>query len=154
MTKQLLLALANRTLNKRLASAHLSEATVVATDNGLTTPLLEFPGLTELDEGWPPAMGRVPWSNAPPSRTVEAESTTSQGLPAVGPVQLSAGELELLSLLPARMTYGQLAAHLGVSVNTLKTRLQRLYRKLGVTRSYDAVAAGRRRGLIRPAADR
>lgn len=154
VTKQLLLALANRTLNKRLASAHLSEATVVATDNGLTTPLLEFPGLAELDDEWPPAMGRVPWSNAPPSRTAEAESTTSQGLPAVGPVQLSAGELEILSLLPARMTYGQLAAHLGVSVNTLKTRLQRLYRKLGVTRSYDAVAAGRRRGLIRPAADR
>jgi len=61
---------------------------------------------------------------------------------------LSAGELALLTLLPERMTYGQLAEQLDVSVNTLKTRLQRLYRKLGVGKRDEAIAEARRLGII------
>jgi LuxR family maltose regulon positive regulatory protein len=61
---------------------------------------------------------------------------------------LSAGEIELLTLLPGRDSNAEIATRLGVSVNTVKTRLQRLYRKLGADGRDDAIAVARRRGLL------
>lgn len=56
-------------------------------------------------------------------------------------VRLSPGELELLRLLPTRRGNAELAAELGVSINTVKTRLRRLFAKLEV---HDRDAAVRR----------
>lgn len=61
---------------------------------------------------------------------------------------LSAGELELLRLLPTRDKNGDIAARLGISVNTVKTRLRRLYKKLDVGNRDDAIATARSRGLL------
>ena len=50
----------------------------------------------------------------------------------VPPIRLSPGEGELLELLSHGGSTVDAAAALGVSVNTVKTRLRRLYAKLGV----------------------
>jgi DNA-binding NarL/FixJ family response regulator len=51
---------------------------------------------------------------------------------------LSPGELDLLERIRTETVNRDLAAELGISVNTLKTRLRRLYAKLGV---HDRAAA-------------
>ena len=61
---------------------------------------------------------------------------------------LSPGEIQLLAFLPTRDTNEDIARRLGISVNTVKTRLGRLYRKLGVSGRREAVAEARTRGLI------
>jgi ATP/maltotriose-dependent transcriptional regulator MalT len=61
---------------------------------------------------------------------------------------LSTGERELLALLPTRDSNDAIATRLGISVNTVKTRLRRLYSKLDVGRRDDAVRVARERGLI------
>jgi ATP/maltotriose-dependent transcriptional regulator MalT len=48
------------------------------------------------------------------------------------PTPLSRGELDLIERLATARGNRELAADLGISTNTLKTRLRRLYRKLGV----------------------
>ena len=63
-------------------------------------------------------------------------------------MQLSAGELELLTFLPRRDTNADIARQLGVSVNTIKTRLYRLYRKFEVDSRDAAVQVARTRGLL------
>ena len=82
-----------------------------------------------------------------------ASRTGPTTLPATTPgsiagTPLSAGELELLTFLPRRDTNADIARQLGVSVNTIKTRLYRLYRKLGVDSRDAAVQVARSRGLL------
>lgn len=69
---------------------------------------------------------------------------------ATGPVDnpLTAREMELLVELPSWRTADQIAADLYVSVNTVKTHLRGIYRKLEVTSRRDAIAAARNRGLL------
>ncbi len=75
-----------------------------------------------------------------------------QALPArpATPVDpLTSRELELLTELPSMRTTEQIADSLYVSVNTVKTHLRGIYRKLGVNHHRrDAVVAARRRGLL------
>ena len=71
-------------------------------------------------------------------------STTSVAL--VDP--LSAREVTVLRYLCSRLTNQEIAAALFVSVNTLKSHVRTVYRKLGVTSRADAVDAGRHLGLI------
>ena len=61
---------------------------------------------------------------------------------------LSAREVTVLRYLSSRLTYQEIAAALFVSVNTLKSHVRTIYRKLGVASRVDAVDAGRRVGLI------
>jgi LuxR family maltose regulon positive regulatory protein len=69
----------------------------------------------------------------------------SPSAPAVSPAvpPLSRGERELLDRLATSAGHRELAADLGITVNTLKTRLRRLYAKLGV---HDRASALRRTG--------
>ena len=53
--------------------------------------------------------------------------------------QLSERELEVLRYLPSRLSNAEIASRLYVSVNTLKTHLKAIYRKLGVTSRSGAV---------------
>jgi LuxR family maltose regulon positive regulatory protein len=57
-----------------------------------------------------------------------------------GPPELSAREQEVLAHLDSRLTNPEIAAELGISTNTLKTHLRRLYRKLGVADRRGALA--------------
>jgi LuxR family maltose regulon positive regulatory protein len=64
------------------------------------------------------------------------------------PHALTARELELLSFLPTRLTSPEIAARWFVSVNTIKTHLAHLYRKLGVADRNSAIARAHELGLL------
>ena len=66
---------------------------------------------------------------------------------AAAPV-LTPRELSLLQDLPSMLTVPELAKARAVSPNTVKTQLRSLFAKLGVGNRREAVAAGRREGLI------
>ncbi len=61
---------------------------------------------------------------------------------------LTERELSLLVFLPTLMRNADIAEQLYVSVNTVKTHLSAIYRKLGVPGRREAVADARRRGLL------
>jgi two-component system nitrate/nitrite response regulator NarL len=61
---------------------------------------------------------------------------------------LSKREAEVLEFLAAGLSAPQIAAELHLSPSTIKTHLQRLYERLGVSDRAAAVAEGMRRGLI------
>ncbi|GAB7029211.1 LuxR C-terminal-related transcriptional regulator [Streptomyces sp. NPDC021749] len=71
--------------------------------------------------------------------------TAPGGGPAVaGPVQpLSSREREVLGCVQRMLTAEETAAELSLSVNTVKTHLRSVYRKLGVSRRRDAVERAR-----------
>ncbi|CAB4931858.1 unannotated protein [freshwater metagenome] len=60
-------------------------------------------------------------------------------------------EQRLLRLLPSELSRREIGAELFVSVDTVKTHLRRLYRRLGVETRAEAVAVARERGLLPPA---
>lgn len=61
---------------------------------------------------------------------------------------LSEREMEVLAYLPTMLTAGEIAAELGVSINTVKAHLRSIYRKLGVARRREAVTRARGSGLV------
>ncbi|MCW2522580.1 MAG: LuxR family transcriptional regulator [Frankiales bacterium] len=61
---------------------------------------------------------------------------------------LTARERGILTQLAGPMSLAEVAATLGISVNTVKTHSAALYRKLGVSRRRDAVARGYELGLL------
>ncbi|MFK0110800.1 LuxR C-terminal-related transcriptional regulator [Streptomyces sp. NPDC091217] len=100
--------------------------------------LLEAPPLHGLTAGWLLGDGCAPGGGRgageePPVPVVE---------------ELSAREREVLTRLAQLMSTQEIAADLYVSVNTVKTHLKSVYRKLGVGRRGDAVRRARDRGLL------
>jgi LuxR family maltose regulon positive regulatory protein len=65
----------------------------------------------------------------------------------------SARELDVLLRVARMMTTEEVAADLCLSVNTVKTHLKSVYRKLGVTRRGEAVRRARRLSLLQEEAD-
>jgi DNA-binding NarL/FixJ family response regulator len=65
-----------------------------------------------------------------------------------GEAQLSRREAEALALVARGLTNREVAEQLGVAVETVKTLLERSYRKLGVKRRAEAVAEAQKRGLV------
>ncbi|MGA9871329.1 MAG: LuxR C-terminal-related transcriptional regulator, partial [Rhodococcus sp. (in: high G+C Gram-positive bacteria)] len=63
-------------------------------------------------------------------------------------VRLSPREMDLLRELPTFRTTDAIAADQFVSVNTVKTHLRGIYRKLGVSSRRDAIAAAQQLGLL------
>jgi len=74
---------------------------------------------------------------------VRAYRGTTAGAP-----QLTDTELVVLRQLPSGMTAGNIAADLGVSVNTVKTHLRGIYQKLAVNARAEAIAQARVLGLL------
>jgi DNA-binding NarL/FixJ family response regulator len=62
--------------------------------------------------------------------------------------ELSVRELEVLRLLAAGASTKALAAQLGLSENTVKTHISRIFAKLGVQSRAEAVAVALQRGLV------
>jgi len=57
-------------------------------------------------------------------------------------------ELAVLRLLPTRLTQQEIAQELYVSVNTVRTHIQGIYRKLGVASRQEAITHARELGLL------
>ncbi|PRX95667.1 LuxR C-terminal-related transcriptional regulator [Allonocardiopsis opalescens] len=62
--------------------------------------------------------------------------------------RLTGSERTVLRFLPSHQTYQEIAADLYLSVNTVKTHLRSVYRKLGVDSRRAAIAEAERRGLL------
>ncbi|MCX2184619.1 LuxR C-terminal-related transcriptional regulator [Streptomyces sp. SKN60] len=107
-------------------------------------PFLTAPSLRPLAAGWlapgpapVSAPGPAPGSGPAPTPVPEA------------PVEpLSARERDVLSRLARTMSTEEIAADLYVSVNTVKTHLKSVYRKLSVHRRNEAVRRARDLGLL------
>jgi LuxR family transcriptional regulator, maltose regulon positive regulatory protein len=61
---------------------------------------------------------------------------------------LSPQELKVLRLLVAGRTYAEMAENLIVSIHTIKTQVSSIYRKLGVSRRAEAIAASQQFSLL------
>lgn len=111
-------------------------ATGVASDAGLGLPTL----LNEIA-----LLAALPW-------LVYATVTRlSASLKARGPLfqsRLEASDLDLLWRVVSGATYPIIADELGVSVETIKVRTARLYRRLGVATRREAIAAGAELGVM------
>jgi two-component system nitrate/nitrite response regulator NarL len=62
--------------------------------------------------------------------------------------ELTARELEVLRLVAEGLTSPQIAERMAIKASTVKTHVQNVFEKLGVSDRAAAVAAGMRRGLV------
>ncbi|MDQ1015061.1 LuxR C-terminal-related transcriptional regulator [Streptomyces afghaniensis] len=102
-------------------------------------PLLSTGRLRELAGGW--LLSR-------PGGHQDPGPTTPDRLPVLVVEELSAREGDVLRLLAEMRSTEEIAAGLHVSVNTVKTHLKSIYRKLAVSRRGDAVRRARERRLL------
>ncbi|MBB4688235.1 response regulator [Amycolatopsis jiangsuensis] len=83
-------------------------------------------------------------------RLIEAYTRTPPGEPAPGLTGLTDRELEVLRLVGTGMPNADIAGRLGVSEATVKTHLNRLMTKLGISSRAQAVVVAYETGLVRP----
>lgn len=85
-----------------------------------------------------------------PSRSAGGASAVTDTSLALTLQPLTERERSLLALLPTHLTYAQIGAELFLSVNTVKSNLKAVYRKLGAGSRAEAVEVARRNGLLGP----
>lgn len=136
MQCEVTLATAYHALGDRLAARRaFDEAADIANGSGLRRPLTSMPLATflALAEDDPALLALWPERWRPrPGRTVPAVAPPSE--------PLSPREREVLDALARHSGAVGVAAELGLSVNTVKTHLRAVYRKLGVTSREEALA--------------
>ena len=76
------------------------------------------------------------------------DRATEAGLTWTEVEPLSDREQAVLRYLPTMMSNAEIASELFLSVNTVKTHLKAIYRKLGAARRREAVERARRLGLL------
>ena len=109
------------------------------------SPAFEVVAVTASDSNLPPSAEVVLVAHETEDSLVPAEPT--RGNAVVGTV-LTKREREILALLADGLANKQIAARLGISKNTVKTHLELMFDKLGVSSRAEAVATGVRRGLL------
>ena len=118
---------------------HLAEALHQGERHGLLGPFAELPGALAITLA---ALPRTSPFAAAAVAAAEQSMAVATGFPL-----LTSTEIKVLTALASPLSLRQVADGLFVSTNTLKSHLQRIYRKLGVTSRAEAVAAARRLGL-------
>ena len=116
-----------------------------AEEQQLRAVFLEVPGALGLLRSQPRAAAS-PFARSVLDAGAAAARRAGRAAQLVEP--LTGRELDLLPYLPSRLTNAEMAAQLYVSVNTIKTHLQRIYRKLGVEDRDAAVARATELGLL------
>jgi LuxR family maltose regulon positive regulatory protein len=119
----------------------MSRALAIAEPQGMLRPFFD---------GGPRARALLAKDTGRFGRLEGFAETVVDALPAsgVGPLDgLTNRELTLLHELPSMRTTGEIADALYVSVNTVKTHLRGIYRKLGVGHRRDAITVARELGL-------
>lgn len=92
--------------------------------------------------------------DAPPRRDLRVlDPTPSRPAPGARSPRLSGREAEILALICQGMSNDEIACHLHVSVNTLKSAIRSAYAKIGVTTRSCAVIWGVRHGCTPSSAD-
>jgi LuxR family transcriptional regulator, maltose regulon positive regulatory protein len=119
-------------------------AVELAADEEIVRPFVDRPTALELLEAGrgrfgrqEPFVERVLAARPPRASTAGHESE-----------RLTPGELAVLRELPSLLSLREVAEARALSVNTVKTHLRSIYRKLGVEGRREAVEVGRRRGLL------
>ena len=127
-----------------VAQSHLNEAMATARDHSLVEPFVRG-GLTIIrmiyempddhSELRTRILRRAHALGAPPRVSDLVEPLTDR-------------ELEILSYLPSRLTNTELADHFYISINTVKTHMAHIYRKLGVANRNGAISCARDFGIL------
>ena len=132
--------------DERRAVEQATQAVDLAVGGGILLPFIEagerlYPLIARhetLVEKWP-----VPISSP------QVGTTSPLSVQAPGIVEtLTDRELSILRWLTTMLSVSEIADELNVSVNTVKTHVAAVYRKLGVTRRREAVARGRELRLL------
>jgi two-component system nitrate/nitrite response regulator NarL len=105
----------------------------------------EVVGVAASSAGVPPSADVVLFARGGEASAASRQPTSGE---TVAGTVLSNREREILALLADGLVNKQIAARLGISTNTVKTHLELLFDKLGVTTRAEAVATGVRRGLL------
>ena len=115
----------------------LEEAIQLARETGYVRVLLDIPGLAELLPDLAPL--RESAAQAAPRPAPRSDAV------------LTEQEVRVLALLATDRTYREIADELVISVNTVRTHVRNIYKKLSVGRRNHAIRAARRLGLLPPA---
>ncbi|WP_244258350.1 LuxR C-terminal-related transcriptional regulator [Streptomyces sp. Tu 2975] len=130
------------------ARQRVARALATARPESLRRPFLEAgPWLRRLLHDEPSLTLTHDWL---PDELLPERSTVERGEPVPSPVieHLSDREQEVLGLLAQMMSTDEIADDLHLSVNTVKTHLKSVYRKLATTRRRDAVRRARELRLL------
>jgi ATP/maltotriose-dependent transcriptional regulator MalT len=143
---RLIRAIASVSSRPAEAERQLQAAAEIAVDTGMLTALRGYPEpLTVLAS----VLSTRPDAEPLAVLVGHARPTPpTEPTPLPEAVRLSDGEVLLLAAMATHRGHAELATALGVSVNTVKTRLRRLYRKLGVSDHASALREARSRGLL------
>jgi LuxR family transcriptional regulator, maltose regulon positive regulatory protein len=101
--------------------------------------------------GWiAPLLGQAPDVTAALAsvRGVDGMTSRSPVVASRRAVELTAREMTLLALLPTHLSYRQMGEQLYVSVNTIKSNLKSIYRKLDAGTRDEAIRAARASGML------
>lgn len=109
------------------------------------SPEFEVVGVTASDANVPSSVDVILVAHAGEDSEIATQPTPADAV--VGTI-LTNREREILALLADGLGNKQIAARLGISKNTVKTHLELLFEKLGVSSRAEAVATGVRRGLL------
>lgn len=130
----------------RAAEASLTDAVAAASAERLRWPFLEVPAAVRAVRRG--VGGRASWLAGDAlwdlANRLEPRLRAQESL--VEP--LTARELAVLAYLPGRLKNYEIAADMFVSVNTVKTHLGSIYRKLGVTERNEAITRATELGLL------
>jgi LuxR family maltose regulon positive regulatory protein len=148
LTALLVVVMAHRRLNQAAdASERLAEALALAEPDDQSGPFIAAgspirSALTVLVTPASPSAGFA-------ARILDRfDGRLPHGLSQPSGAALTESELAVLRFLPSHMTNQEIAESLFLSINTIKTHLSSVYRKLGVTSRRQAIAQGRRLDLL------
>jgi LuxR family maltose regulon positive regulatory protein len=140
-------AIAARRLGQaELAAGRLTDALNLAEPQGMYRPFLD--GGAAARSALTVLIRPVSQAAAFAVRVLQRFERVPSGQAAAAAVPLTSSELAVLRFLPSHMTNQEIADALFLSINTVKTHLRSVYRKLGVTTRRQAIARGSQLGLL------